>query len=98
MSWSIHVKGKPAPVKRALVAQFEGAKSSTQSIPHEHAAVALTEEIVEGQLNFLIEHQPDSIVTVSASGYASVAPAGASWSSSTETKLQITHESGLLLD
>jgi hypothetical protein len=96
MSWSVQAFGKPEAVKKALKGQFESAKSSTQSIPHEHATVALTEETVEANLNFLIEKSPNTPVRVHASGSASVAPADSSWPSSTQAKFDIESISGFL--
>jgi hypothetical protein len=70
MSWSVSGAGKPIALKRELNRQFEAAKAGTLSVPHEHASVCLNQEIVEGQLNFTEEKNPETIMVVTASGSA----------------------------
>lgn len=69
MSWSVSATGTPAGVKVYLVKQFENARKSTESIPHEHASVGLVEKIVNDQLDFLADIS-NAIVTVNANGSA----------------------------
>lgn len=70
MSWNIAGIGKPAALKAELNRQIELAKKGTVGLPHEHASVALIQEVIEGQLNFLEENAPGCAVQVAASGSA----------------------------
>lgn len=70
MSWSVHSVGKASAVKAALASQFDSAKQSTASVPHECESVASVESIVNGQLDFLVLAKTPHAVRVTASGSA----------------------------
>jgi len=70
MSWSVSAVGKPAAVKASLAKQFESAKQSTKSVPHEQESVGSIESVVNGQLDFMAARKEPSAVQVSASGSA----------------------------
>lgn len=75
MSWSVFAVGRPAAVKKELQRQFANCKPGLINMPHEHASAALTEEMFDAQLNFLIDNSISVAVEVSASGHAWVAGA-----------------------
>lgn len=81
MSWSVQALGKPMAVKVALATQFTSALSSTLHMKAEHEAVQSIERAIDVQLDFLVEHNPDALVRISASGSASQAPKDATWKS-----------------
>ena len=70
MSWSVNAFGKPAAVKASLAKQFQSAKLSTKSIPHENEAVIAIEKIVNAELDFLAARTNPGVVTVGGSGSA----------------------------
>ena len=70
MSWSVYAIGKPAAVKEYLKEQFAQLKPGLAKFPHEHAAAALSEEIIDGQLNYLIERGITVVVKVAANSHA----------------------------
>lgn len=69
MSWTIGAIGKPAAVKAALKKQFESARQGTANVPHEQASVDSIEQIVNGQLDYLVD-VPGTAVKVAANGSA----------------------------
>ena len=87
MSWNIAGLGKPKALKVELNRQLELAKGGTINLPHEHASVALIQEIVEGQLDFLEENAPDCAIQVAASG--SAYPKTANYPGGTATELSV---------
>lgn len=73
MSWSVAAIGKPEAVKRSLAAQFERAKESTASFPHECEVVGAVEKIVNSQLDF-VTGVPGLVIQVMATGNAYQSP------------------------
>lgn len=70
MSWSVFAVGKAVAVKDALAKQFANAKNGAAHVPHEAASVALIEQVVNGQLDFLAEATHTTVVEVKAGGSA----------------------------
>ena len=69
MSWSVSAIGKPAAVKKSLAGQFDQAKKQTARLPHESESVALIEQIVNGQLDYVAD-LPGVVTQVAAQGSA----------------------------
>jgi len=70
MSWSVYAVGRPAAVKAKIKEEFARIKPNLVNMPHEHASAALTEEILDTQLNFFIENGITIAVKIEASGHA----------------------------
>jgi hypothetical protein len=67
MSWSVTQSGKAGALKVALVTQFDIAKRGCAHMPHEQEMVALIEQLVIKQLDWL---DPSTVVTVTGNGSA----------------------------
>jgi hypothetical protein len=86
MSWSVSAVGKPAAVKKQLANSFEQAKKNVAHVPHEAAAVAAVESLVNAELDFQSDNGIEA-VRVEAGGSACVK--GASYPGNSQVSVKV---------
>ena len=90
MSWSVVVVGKPAAVKAAATEQFNTLQQ-TLTVEHELRTVALAQQIVENELDFLATIEPTVAVRVDCHGSAWKPASGPGGSSSVSILVDPNH-------